>query len=116
MEVLFLEREVLDIRANQLPLYKLMSVPVLGTHQTLALIGFVQPLCATLCVAELQERLAALVFKVSTLIASMTAQTLVVSIQHVLLIILYCECFSICRLNTICKIFLITSADFCAYE
>ena len=61
MEVL--EREVLDIRANQLPLYKLMFVPVLGTHQTLALIGFVQSLCATFWVAELQERLAALVLK-----------------------------------------------------
>ena len=68
MELLFLEREVLDIRANQLPLYNLMFVPALGTHQTLALIGFMQPLGATFCVAELQERLAALVFKVSTLI------------------------------------------------
>ena len=87
MEVLFLEREVLDIRSNQLPLYKLMFVPALGMHQTLALIGFVQPLGATFCVAELHERLAALVFKVSTLIASMTAQTLAISKQHVLLIL-----------------------------
>ena len=66
MEVPFLEREVLDIRANQLPLYKLMFVPAHVTHPTLALIGFVQPLGATFCVAELQARLAALVFKVST--------------------------------------------------
>ena len=68
---------------------QLMFVPALGTHQTLAFIGFVQPLGAT-CVAELQERLAALVFKVSTLIASMTAQTLAVSKQHVL----YCVFFN----------------------
>ena len=84
---------MLDIRANKLPLYKLMFVPALGTHQTFALIGFVQPLGATFCVAELQERLAALVFKVSPLIASITAQTLAVRKQHVLLI-LYFECFS----------------------
>ena len=71
-----------------------MFVPALGTHQTLALVGFVQPLCATFCVAELQDRLAALVFKVSTLIASMTAQTLAVSKQHVLLI-LYCVFFNL---------------------
>ena len=63
-----------------------MIVPALGTHQTLALIDFVQPLGATFCVAVLQERLAALVIKVSTLIASMTAHTLAVSKQHVLLI------------------------------
>lgn len=44
MEVPFLEREVLEIRANQLPLYKLMFVPA---HPTLALIGFVQPLGTT---------------------------------------------------------------------
>ena len=86
MEMLFLEREMLDIRANQLPLYKIMFVSALGTHQTLALIGFVQPLDATFCVVELQGRLAALVLKVSTLIASITAQTLAVSKQHVLLI------------------------------
>ena len=90
--MLFLKREVLDIRANQLPFYKLMFVPELGTHQTLALIGFVQPLGATFCVAELQKRLAALVFKVSTLISSMTVITLAVSKQHVLLI-LYCVFF-----------------------
>ena len=115
MKVPFLQREVLDIRANQLPLYELIFVPALGTHQTLALIGFVQQLGETFCVAELQERLAALVYKVSTLISSMTVQTLAVSKQHVLLI-LYCECFSIFRLNTICKIFVMTSADFCACE
>ena len=70
MEVPFLEREVLEIRANQLPLYKLMFVPALA-HPTLALIGFVQPLGTTFCVAELQARLAALVFKVLLLAASM---------------------------------------------
>ena len=92
INVLFLEREVLDIRANQLLLYKLMFVPARGPHQTLALIGFVQPLGTTFCMAKLQERLAALVFQDSTLIVLMTAQTLAVSKQHVLLI-LYCECF-----------------------
>lgn len=64
MEVPFLEREVLDVRANQLPLYKLMFAPALGVHPTLALVGFVEPLGSTFCVAELQSRLAALVFKV----------------------------------------------------
>ena len=92
-----------------------MFVQALGTHQTLALIGFVQSLGAAFCVAELHERLAALVFKVSILIVSMTAQTLAVRKQHVLLI-LYCVFFSICRLNTICKIFVMTSSDFCARE
>ena len=87
MEVPFLEHEVLEIRAKQLMLYKLMFVPTLETHQTLALIGFVQPLGATFCVAALQARLAALVFKVSTLIASMNIQTLAVSKQHALLIL-----------------------------
>lgn len=64
VEVPFLEREVLEVQANQLPLYKLMFVPALGSHPTLALIGFIRPLGSTFCVAEMQSRLAALVFKV----------------------------------------------------
>ena len=88
MEVPFLERDVLDIRANQLPLYKLMFVPAHGTHPTLALIGFVQPLGATFCVAELQARLAALVFKVPTPFSlnDCRLQTLAVSKRIVTLI------------------------------
>ncbi|RUS83753.1 hypothetical protein EGW08_008504, partial [Elysia chlorotica] len=59
----FLDKSVLgDVRNNRLELYKHMWFPNL-THQTLALIGCVQPLGSLFPISELQSRLAARVFK-----------------------------------------------------
>lgn len=65
MEFPFLEEDVFKVRENRLPLYLLMFLPRLAAqHPTLAFIGYIQPFGAIQPIAEMQARLAALVFKV----------------------------------------------------
>ncbi|XP_076436626.1 flavin-containing monooxygenase 5-like [Babylonia areolata] len=58
----FLDKGVVEVRDNRLPLYKYMFPPDLP-HHTLATIGFIQPLGAIIPISEMQCRLATRVFK-----------------------------------------------------
>nr|KAG5714534.1 hypothetical protein BaRGS_006980 [Batillaria attramentaria] len=58
----FIEKSVIDVKENRLPFYKYMFPPDLE-HKTLAVIGCVQPLGATVPLSEVQCRLATRVFK-----------------------------------------------------
>ncbi|XP_025111759.1 dimethylaniline monooxygenase [N-oxide-forming] 5-like [Pomacea canaliculata] len=58
----FVEKEVIDVQQNRLPLFKFCFPPDLQ-HNTIAFIGCFQPLGAIMPAAELQCRLAARVFK-----------------------------------------------------
>jgi len=60
----FLETGVVDVKENKADLFKYMFPPDLD-KQTLALIGFFQPLGAIFPIGESQSRLATRVFKVS---------------------------------------------------
>ena len=59
----FLDKRVVDVKENRLPFYKYMFPPDLK-HNTLAVIGCIQPLGAIMPISELQCRLATRVFKV----------------------------------------------------
>lgn len=59
----FLDKEITEVKNNEVTLYKYMFPPDLE-HPTLAVIGCIQPLGAIMPIAELQCRLAARVFKV----------------------------------------------------
>nr|KAG5706617.1 hypothetical protein BaRGS_005687 [Batillaria attramentaria] len=58
----FIEKGVVDVKENRLPFYKYMFPPDLE-HNTLAMIGCIQPLGAIMPISELQCRLATRVFK-----------------------------------------------------
>ena len=59
----FLDKEITEVKNNQVTLYKYVFPPNLE-HNTLGIIGCIQPLGAIMPIAELQCRLAARVFKV----------------------------------------------------
>ena len=61
----FLDKEITEVKNNEVTLYKYMFPPDLE-HQTLAIVGCIQPLGALMPISELQCRLAARVFKVTT--------------------------------------------------
>ena len=63
----FLDKDITEVKNNQVTLYKYVFPPDLE-HNTLGIIGCIQPLGAIMPIAELQCRLAARVFKVGLLV------------------------------------------------
>jgi dimethylaniline monooxygenase (N-oxide forming) len=59
----FIDKSVIEVKANKVNLYKYMFPPDLQKH-TMAIIGCLQPLAAIMPMCEMQCRLATRVFKV----------------------------------------------------